>query len=31
MKIGICKPQHDIMSVKIYTDNIVLYLQKHEH
>lgn len=31
MRIGIWKPQHDTMSVKIYTDNIVLYLQKHEH
>ncbi|HUM52801.1 MAG TPA: hypothetical protein PK431_13340, partial [Chitinophagales bacterium] len=31
MKIGIWKPQHETMSVKIYTDNIVLYLQKHKH
>jgi glycosyltransferase involved in cell wall biosynthesis len=31
VKIGIWKPQHETMSVKIYTDNIVLYLQKHEH
>ena len=31
MRIGIWKPQQDTMSVKIYTDNIVLYLQKHEH
>ncbi|MFN8282456.1 MAG: glycosyltransferase family 1 protein [Chitinophagales bacterium] len=31
MKIGIWKPQHDTMSVKIYTDNIVLYLQQHAH
>lgn len=31
MRIGIWKPQHDTMSVKIYTDNIVLYLQKQQH
>ena len=31
MRIGIWKPQYDTMSVKIYTDNIVLYLKKEAH
>lgn len=31
MRIGIWKPQYDTMSVKIYTDNIVSYLQKQPH
>ena len=31
MRIGVWKPQYDTTSVKIYTDNIVLYLQKQQH